>query len=71
MSGYKKAYKGLAWIVRLILAIIPVTAWINAILYRFSTGHIIAAILCIPFGGIAWILDLITVIISGAPTVFA
>ncbi len=71
MKGYVKTYKGLPWIVRLILAIIPVTGWINAILYRLATGHIIAAILCIPFGFIGWLLDLITVILSGKPTIFA
>jgi hypothetical protein len=71
MKGYVKAYNGLEWIVKLIIAIIPFTGWINAILYRVAKGHIIAGILAIPFGEIFWIIDLITVIFSGKPTLFA
>ncbi len=70
-SGYVGSYNGLPWLVKLILAIIPITSWLNAIIYRLCTGHIIAAILAIPFGWIFWIVDLVTVVLSGKPTVFA
>lgn len=70
-SGYVSTYNGLPWIVRLILAIIPFTGWLNAIVYRLANGHLIAGILAIPFGEIFWIVDLITVILNGKPTVFA
>lgn len=69
--NYVKTYNKLNYIIKLILAIIPVTAWINAILYRITGGHVIAGILAIPFGFIFWILDLITVVLSGKPTIFA
>lgn len=68
---YKKSYNKLSFIIKLILAIIPVTGWINAIIYRLAGGHLIAGILAIPFGEIFWIVDLITVILAGKPTVFA
>ncbi len=58
----KSDYFGLDYIVSLILAIIPITAWILGVITRFSEGKIVAAILRIPFGGIAWIGDLIFMI---------
>lgn len=71
LAKYSKGYNKLSWLVKVILAIIPVTAWVNAILYRFSTGHVIAGLLAIPFGPLFWILDLVTVILSGKPSIFA
>lgn len=71
LAKYSKSYKKLSWLVKVIVAIIPITSWVNAILYRFSTGHVIAGILAIPFGFIFWVLDLITVVLSGKPTIFA
>ena len=72
MKGYLKFYKDLPWILRLIFAIIPITAWINAVCYRLAKGHIIAGVLCIFFGfNIVWVIDLISVILCGKPVVFA
>ncbi|MDR0856403.1 MAG: hypothetical protein LBM78_03225 [Clostridiales bacterium] len=72
MSGKKqKAYFGLPWLISLILAIIPFTAWILGIFTRFSRGHIISGILNIPFGFIFWVIDLITMILVHDVTVFA
>ncbi len=71
MKDYVKSYNKLEWIIKVILAVIPVTGWVNAILYRLGTGHTVAAILAIPFGEIFWILDLITVLLSGKPTICA
>lgn len=71
MGEYVKTYDGLQWIVKLILAIIPITGWLNAILYRLAKGHLIAGVLCIFFGWIFWVIDLITVILNGKPVLFA
>ena len=71
MKGYVKKYNKLDWIIKVILAVIPVTGWVNAVLYRLAKGHTIAGILAIPLGPIFWVLDLITVILSGKPTIFA
>ena len=58
-------YFGLPYIVSLILAIIPVTAWILGIVTRFSEGKILAGILRIIFGcWIIWLVDLILMIVS-------
>lgn len=58
-------YFGLSWIVSLILAIIPITAWICGIITRFQEGKIVAGIVRIFLGGwIVWILDLIFMIIK-------
>ena len=61
----KGDYFGLSWIVSLILAIIPITAWICGIITRFSEGKIVAGILRIFLGGwIIWLCDLILMIVS-------
>ncbi len=61
----KSDYFGLSYIVSLILAIIPFTAWICGIVTRFSEGKIVAGILRIFFGAwILWILDLIFMIVK-------
>lgn len=61
----KSDYFGLGYLVSVILAIIPVTAWICGIITRISEGKIIAGILRIFFGAwILWILDLILMIVS-------
>ena len=58
-------YFGLSYIVSLILAIIPITAWICGIITRFSEGKIVAGILRIFLGGwIVWLIDLIMMIFS-------
>lgn len=61
----KSDYFGLSYIVSVILAIIPVTAWVCGIITRIQDGKIVAAILRIFFGAwIVWLLDLILMIVS-------
>ena len=67
MAKSNKDYFGLDYIVSLILAIIPITAWICGFVTRFKEGKIVAGIIrVLPFCGfIIWILDLIFMIIKG------
>ncbi len=60
-----KDYFGLSWLVSLILAIIPFTAWICGALTRLKEGAIIAFIVRL-IGGftIIWVLDLICMILG-------
>ncbi len=67
MDGYVKWYDGLDFIIKLIFAIIPITSWINAVVYRIAKGHIISGIIAIFLGFIFWIIDLISVIVNGKP----
>ncbi len=61
----KGDYFGLPWIVSVILAIIPVTAWVCGWLTRFSEGKIVAGLIRLIFGfTIVWIIDLILMIVS-------
>lgn len=61
----KSDYFGLAYIVSVILAIIPVTSWICGIITRITDGKIVAAIIRIFFGfNIIWICDLVLMILS-------
>ena len=64
MAKAKNDYFGLSYIVSLILAIIPVTAWICGAVTRFMEGKIVAGIIRIipPLGLIIWIADLISMI---------
>ena len=66
MAKTKKSdYFGLPYIVSVILAIIPFTAWILGVITRFSEGKIVAGIIRIFLGGwILWILDLIFMIVK-------
>ena len=65
MAG-KHDYFSLGRLVSIILAIIPITAWILGIVTRFSEGKIVAGILRIIFGGwIVWLIDLILMIVKG------
>lgn len=58
-------YFGLPYIVSVILAIIPVTAWFCGFVTRFSEGKIVAGIIrVIGLGFILWIVDLILMIVS-------
>ena len=57
-------YFGLDYVVSLILAIIPFTAWICGIVTRISEGKIVAGILRIFLGWICWILDLVCMIVN-------
>ena len=67
MAKSNKDYFGLDYIVSLILAIIPITAWICGFVTRFKEGKIVAGIIrVLPFCGfIIWVLDLIFMIIKG------
>lgn len=58
----QKDYFGLDYIVSLILAIIPFTAWILGVITRFKEGKIVAGIIRIFGGWLVWILDLIFMI---------
>ena len=60
----KSDYFGLPYIVSLILAIIPFTAWILGVITRFSEGKIVAGIIRIFGGWLVWILDLIFMIVK-------
>lgn len=61
----KSDYFGLGYIVSLILAIIPVTAWILGAATRFSEGKLVAGLIRLIFGfNIVWICDLILMIVS-------
>ena len=65
MAKRSKDYFGLSYIVSLILAIIPVTAWICGALTRFTEGKIVAGLIRLIFGfTIVWILDLILMIVN-------
>ncbi len=58
---------GLNYIVSIILAIIPFTAWILGAITRFTEGKIVAGIIrLIGLGFILWILDLIFMIAKGS-----
>lgn len=59
-----KDYFGLSWIVSLILAIIPFTAWICGIVTRFQEGKIVAGIIRIFGGWLIWVLDLVCMILN-------
>ena len=61
----KGDYFGLPYIVSVILAIIPFTAWILGALTRFTEGKIVAGIIRLIFGfTIVWILDLVLMVVS-------
>lgn len=61
----KGDYFGLGYIVSLILAIIPVTAWLFGAITRFMEGKIVAGLIRLIFGfTIVWIIDLVLMIVS-------
>ncbi|MDR0850566.1 MAG: hypothetical protein LBN07_03735 [Christensenellaceae bacterium] len=62
MAKSASTYLGTGWIVSLILSIF--FGWIFAFIHRLLTGHIISAILALPFlfGFIFWIVDLVSLI---------
>ena len=61
----RRDYFGLGRLVSIILAIIPVTAWILGMITRFSEGKIIAGIIRIFGGWLIWVCDLICMIFAG------
>ena len=65
MVKKRSDYFGLGYIVSIILAIIPVTAWICGIVTRFMEGKIVAGIIRILLGfSIVWIIDLVLMIVN-------
>ncbi len=61
-----KDYFGLDRVISIILAIIPVTAWLCGAITRFQEGKIVAGIIRLVFGfTIVWILDLVFMIMNG------
>ena len=61
----KSDYFGLGYLVSVILAIIPVTAWICGFITRFQEGKIVAGIIrLIGLGFILWVIDLVLMITS-------
>lgn len=66
MASKKKDYFGLGRLLSIILAIIPVTAFILGIVTRFQEKKYVAAILRLVLGwNIIWVLDLILMIFTG------
>lgn len=58
-------YFGAPYIISVILAIIPFTAWLLGAITRFRDGNIIAGIFRLIFGfTIVWILDILCMIFS-------
>ena len=66
MAKSKKGdYLGLPYLVSVILAIIPFTAWVLGFVTRFTEGKIVAGLIRLIFGfTIVWIIDLICMILS-------
>ncbi len=59
-------YFGLSRLVSLILAIIPITAWVCGVITRITEGKIVAAIIRVFLGGwIIWLVDLVLMIVNG------
>ena len=66
MASKKKDYFGLGRLLSIILAIIPITAFILGIVTRFQEKKYVAAILRLVLGwNIIWVLDLILMIFKG------
>ena len=61
-----KDYFGLGRVLSLILAIIPVTAWILGVVTRFKEGKIVAAIIrLLGVGAVIFIVDFICMLLNG------
>ncbi len=60
----KSDYFGLSYLVSLILAIIPVTAWICGVVTRFQEGKVVAGIIRIFGGWLIWVLDLVFMVLN-------
>lgn len=75
MAKHGKGYLnlGLPWILNLILAIIPVTSWILGGITRITRGHWIMGLLQLLLIGeiVFWIVDIVTVALSGDLRIFA
>lgn len=62
MAKKSADYFGLGYVVSLILAIIPFTAWLLGVVTRFKEGKIVAGIIRIFGGWLIWVLDLVCMI---------
>lgn len=62
MASKKKDYFGLDSTLSLVLAIIPLTAWVLGVLTRFKEEKYVAAIVRIFGGWLIWLLDLVFMI---------
>ena len=60
----KGDYFGLKYLVSVILAIIPPTAWVCGVITRFKEGKLVAGIIRIFGGWLIWVLDLIFMLTS-------
>lgn len=60
----KGDYFGFSYLVSVILAIIPFTAWIFGVVTRFKEGKLVAGIIRIFGGALIWVLDLIFMLTS-------
>ena len=61
----KSDYFGLGYVISVILAIIPFTAWICGAITRIQEGKLVAGIIrLIGLGFIIWVLDLIFMLMS-------
>ena len=60
-----KDYFGLGRVISIILAIIPVTAWLLGIITRLKEGKIVAGIIRVFGGLVIWIFDLLCMIFNG------
>lgn len=65
MAKGKADYFGLPKVASIILAIIPVTAWICGIITRIAEGKILAGIIRIFGGWLIWVVDLVCMILKG------
>ena len=66
MAKSSKDYFGLGKLISIILAIIPVTAWILGALTRFKEGKLVAGIIrLIGLGFILWVIDLVLMVKDG------
>lgn len=66
MAKTKNDYFGLGRIVSIILAIIPITAWIFGFITRFKEGKIVAGLVRLLLGwSIIWLVDLVLMIVNG------
>ncbi len=67
MAKHGKDYFGWNRVLSIILAIIPVTAFVLGFVTRIAEGKIVAAIVRILLGwNIIWIVDLVLMIVNGS-----
>ena len=66
MAKKGKDYFGLPWLVSLILAIIPVTAWLFGAVTRFQEGKPVAGIirLLLFVLNVLWIIDILMILLN-------